>query len=90
MALLEFYGTECPHCEKMRPSVEKMEQEAGVRVTRYEVWHDPDNRDLFKQVDQNFCGGVPFFFNEESKEWICGETSYETFKAWAMGKAVVH
>lgn len=88
MALLEFYGTECPHCERMRPLVEQLEKELSVSVTRYEVWHDPDNRDLFKQVDKNFCGGVPFFYNEASNGWICGETDYEKLKAWAKGESV--
>lgn len=84
--LLEFYGTECPHCNYMRPLVEKLEEELGVKVQRYEVWHNEQNARLMERYDREFCGGVPFFYNTQSNRWACGAVSYEQLKAWAQGK----
>ena len=81
--LLEFYGTECPHCREMAPLVERLEQETGVRVEKFETWHNEENEKKRQTYDQDFCGGVPFFFNTETKQWICGSTSYEELKKWA-------
>ncbi|MBI4119640.1 MAG: thioredoxin family protein [Parcubacteria group bacterium] len=81
--LLEFYGKECPHCLKMTPSVERLEKEMGVKLERYEIWHSDENAQKMEQYDKGFCGGVPFFFNTETGDYICGETSYEELKRWA-------
>lgn len=84
--LLEFYGTECPHCNVMHPLVAKLEKEFKVSVEKLEVWHNARNAQLFEQTDKGYCGGVPFFFNKKTGKWICGSTSYEKLKAWAVGK----
>ena len=84
--LLEFYGTECSHCIKMRPLVEKLEKETGVTLEKYEVWHNEENARIMEGYDTGLCGGVPFFFNMDTKKFICGETDYEGLKDWAMGK----
>lgn len=84
--LIEFYGQECSHCATMRPLVERLEKELGVAFERYETWHNPDNAKKFQEYDNGICGGVPFYFNTESKAAICGEVDYETLKAWAEGK----
>jgi thiol-disulfide isomerase/thioredoxin len=87
MALLEFYGKECPHCVEMRPLVERLEAELGVDVEKYETWHDEKNEEKRRIHDKGGeCGGVPFFVNTESGETICGAVPYETLKAWAKGK----
>ena len=83
--LLEFYGTECVHCNEMRPLIERLESETGMQVTRVEVWHNEQNARRLMDIDKGFCGGVPFFFNKKTGKWICGSTSYEKLKAWAMG-----
>lgn len=70
----------------MRPLVEQLEKEINVKVKRYEVWHDSDNAKLMQQYDRDFCGGVPFFYNKRTDEWICGATSYEKLKEWAKSK----
>lgn len=92
MALYEFYGEECPHCQKMMSKVEQLEEEEGVDVKQLEVWHNKENADKQKEFDQDngedLCGGVPFFYNTETDEWICGETDVETLKDWANGKPV--
>lgn len=84
--LLEFYGTECVHCHEMRPSVEKLEKEEGIKVTRVEIWHNSQNLQLMRQYDKGYCGGVPFFFNTKTGKWICGSTTYEKLKEWALGE----
>lgn len=80
--LLEFYGRECPHCLRMEPLVAQLEKETGIKVEKYEVWHDQKNAELMKQYDKD-CGGVPFFFNEKTGESICGSVPYEMLKEWA-------
>jgi thiol-disulfide isomerase/thioredoxin len=79
MALLEFYGTECPHCTRMAPLVEKLRGE-GFAVEQFETWHDKKNAEKLAEYDRGFCGGVPFFFNTESA------TDYDRLRAWAEGK----
>lgn len=84
--LLEFYGTECPHCMAMMPLVDKLERETGVKVKKFEMWHNEQNAAMMEDIDQGRCGGVPFFFNKKTGKWICGAASYDKLKAWALGK----
>ncbi len=84
--LLEFYGTECPHCVHMHKLVEKLEKEENLKVDTFEVWHNKENEKKLLEMDQDLCGGVPFFYNTETKQFICGETDYATVKAWAKGE----
>jgi thiol-disulfide isomerase/thioredoxin len=83
--LLMFTGTECTHCHEMEPLVEKLEKETGVKVEKLEVWHNAKNAETLQQLDKGFCGGIPFFFNRKTGKWICGSTSYENLKKWALG-----
>lgn len=85
MALLEFYGKECPHCVRMAPLVDTLRGE-GFEVEQRECWHDDANAELLAKYDRGHCGGVPFFMNTESGKWICGATDYDRLKAWAEGK----
>jgi len=84
--LLEFYGTECPHCVSMHALVVRLEKEEGVKVESLEVWHNEENEKRLLKLDRDFCGGVPFFYNTQSQQWICGEASYEILKKWALGE----
>ena len=84
--LLMFFGTDCEHCHEMDPLVEKMEKELKIQLTKLEVWDHIDNARIMEKYDKNYCGGVPFFFNKKTGKWICGSTSYEKLKAWALGK----
>lgn len=87
MALLEFYGKECPHCDRMRPLVERLEKELGVTVEKLETWHDEANEKKRQEHDKDGeCGGVPYFVNTESGAKICGAVEYEMLKAWAESK----
>jgi thiol-disulfide isomerase/thioredoxin len=89
--LIEFYGTECAHCKEMLPIIERVENEVGVQITRLEVWHNEENAQLLKQCDRDaegneFCGGIPFFYNEKTGRKLCGNAKYEKLKSWAEGK----
>ena len=89
--MIDFYGTDCLHCKDMVPLIERLNKENGIKITRLEVWHDSNNSKLLKEVDKDeqgneFCGGVPFFYNEKTKKKICGNTSFEKLKTWAEGK----
>ncbi len=86
MALLEFYGETCPHCVEMKPLVEKLEKELDIKVDAKEVWENEDNAKEQEKYDKGLCGGVPFFFNTESKKYLCGSTDYDSLKAWAKGE----
>ena len=88
MTLYEFYGDGCPHCEKMAPIVEDLDDEEGVEVKQLEVWENQENAERMQEFDNGKCGGVPFFYNTESDEWICGETDLEELKVWAKGEEV--
>jgi hypothetical protein len=37
-------------------------------------------------MDAGFCGAVPLFVNTKTNKKICGATTYEKFKEWALGK----
>ena len=89
--LVEFYGGECPHCAAMKPLVERLEKELGIKVEKYEVWHNSANAQRMEQLAELFeeaCGtiGVPAFYNAKTGEAFCGETDYEKLRDWALGK----
>jgi hypothetical protein len=86
MALINFYGKECPHCLAMHAFVDQLEKEEGIVIEKKEVWHDDENMKVMETHDKDLCGGVPFFINTETGKFICGETNYEALKAWATGK----
>jgi hypothetical protein len=84
--LLEFYGTECEFCTKMHELVVRLEREENIKIESLEVWHNKENEKHLIELDKDFCGGVPFFYNLKTKKWICGDASYEELKAWATEK----
>ncbi len=84
--LLMFFGTECKHCHDMIPLVDKIEKETKLKIIKLEVWHNAKNAALFQKLDNGKCGGVPFFFNEKTKKWICGAVPYLELKKWATEK----
>ncbi len=93
MTLYEFYGDECPHCVAMKDKVENLQKNEDVDVEQLEVWHDQENAEKKAEFDQDddgseLCGGVPFFYNTETEEWICGETSYDDLVSWANGESL--
>jgi hypothetical protein len=70
----------------MHELVVKLEKEEGLKVDSLEVWHNKENENRLLELDRDFCGGVPFFYNTKTEKWICGEASYDILKAWAKGE----
>jgi hypothetical protein len=70
----------------MHKLIEKLEKEEGLTVDTFEVWHNKENEKKLLAIDTNLCGGVPFFYNEKTKKFICGEADYDTVKKWAKGE----
>jgi hypothetical protein len=66
--------------------VERLEKEEGIKVESLEVWHNTENEKRLLELDKDFCGGVPFFYNTKTAKWICGDTSYKNLKKWAKGE----
>lgn len=83
--LYEYYGKECPHCLKMMALTDKlMEEFPEIKVQRKEVWHNKENMAEVEKLDTSGeCGGIPFFYNTETKKWLCGEVTYTEIKEWA-------
>lgn len=87
MSLLEFYGSECGHCLSMMPIVDKLIAE-GVAIEKLETWHDEKNAARLADIDRGLCGGVPFFYDTDTKHYICGETDEATLRRWVAGEKV--
>jgi len=82
--LIEFFGTECLHCIRMKPTVEKFEKKHKIILTKIEVWHSEENNKTMEDIPEfKQCGGVPFFYNKETRKFICGECSLEELENWA-------
>mgnify|MGYP001610200038 FL=1 len=84
--LLEFFGTECVHCNEMKPMIMQLERDIGKEFTKLEVWHNQANLRILQDLDKGRCGGVPFFFNKKTGKFICGSATYDELKKWALGK----
>lgn len=84
--LYEFYGQECPHCQKMiKLTTRLMKEHPEIKIERKEVWHNESNMEFIKTCDKDDqCGGVPFYYNEQNQKWLCGEVSYDELKTWAQ------
>ncbi len=82
--LIEFYGRECPHCKRIEPVVKEFEKKFG-EITKFEIWHDAENKSLFDSFASKRCNGVPFFFNTENKKFICGECDLGQLEEWMTG-----
>lgn len=87
--LIMFHGRECPHCQRMMPLVDRLEEETGVKLERLEVWHNEKNADLmrsFRNIIEPKCRSqlrTPTFLNTETNDVMCGEVEYGVLKKWA-------
>ena len=68
----------------MDPLVERLKDEMALKVDQLEVWHNEANAKLMREYDKGYCGGVPFFYNKKTGNWICGSSDYERLKQWAL------
>ena len=85
--LMFFYGKGCQFTGKVEPAIAQLEIHLGKKVDRLETWHDTDNQKKYETVGgPGSCGGVPFFYNQATKESLCGAHSLELLKAWAAAK----
>jgi thiol-disulfide isomerase/thioredoxin len=66
IAIYFFWGDGCPHCAQAEPFLKDLAQKnPGVEIKSYEVWHNPENRELFTQMAAKFGfepSGVPTIF----------------------------
>lgn len=70
---------------RMKPFIQRLQKEKGIEIQSFETWHNDENSAKMDEYDKGFCGGVPFFFNTDTGAYVCGETSYEELKKWALG-----
>ena len=69
------------------PTVDKLISQ-GIKIEKLETWGNKENAKLAELKDHGKCGGVPFFLNEESEEWICGSSEEKNIRTWAEGGKV--
>lgn len=87
--LIMFHGSECPHCLRMMPLVDKLEKEEGITFEKLEIWHNEENADKMRSLRDIIapkCGGqlrTPTFLNPETNDVMCGEVEYDALKEWA-------
>lgn len=85
-----FYGTDCPHCEVMRPLIAKLAFDTGIVFDERDVWKNQSDYRIFENYQNQVmkkdpdCSGLPFFYNTRNHTYLCGEVSYRALKAWAM------
>ena len=82
--LLQFKGKGDDYCAQMEPLKEQLKEELGVEIRDFEVWYDSQNLELLQRLDKGRCGGVPFFYNKRSRRYICGATTYDNLRRWAL------
>jgi hypothetical protein len=78
----ESFGRDCGHCHNTKSLADRFEKESGAKPQKHDGWHDEniDNSKMITKYDKKECGGVPFFFNTETKWVICGGCSYRRLK----------
>lgn len=89
--LTMYYGKECPFTRRVMPEVQCLQEalnELGPKAPSFallEVWHDEENRELFvaDSKEGQRCGGVPYFYNSKTDEYLCGATTCAQLKNWA-------
>lgn len=84
-----FIGTECPHCESMRPLLAKLTFDTGLVIEERDTWKNKSDYRLMENyqevVGDKDCDGIPFFYNTKTDGYLCGEVNYKTLKKWAEG-----
>lgn len=84
-SLLFFYGEGCPYTKRSEPAILCLEASLGKKIKRLETWKNDENSILYRLVGgYELCGGVPFFYNENTKNSLCGAQNCEDLKKWAQ------
>lgn len=81
--LLDFYGAECPPCKQLEMMINRLKEDEGISITRYEVWHNSANQNLMMKYSKGRCNGVPFLYNKRNDQFLCGAVTYEQLRDWA-------
>ena len=88
--LLYFYRSTCPFTKKAEPHINCLETTLNLKLTRLETTVS-QNGDLYDSVGgEEYCGGVPFFYNKETGSTVCGARDCEILKKWANSTTKVH
>jgi len=88
-SFIEFYGSECPHCQAMVPVVAGIEAETGVFFEKLETWHNDSNREIMLSYSTEIerdCGflGVPAFLSTKNRKAVCGEMGADKLKQFII------
>jgi hypothetical protein len=62
----------------------KTQKQCNPKVST-QIKYKKENAEKQKELDQGKFGGVPFFYNTETEEHICGEAEMEVLREWATG-----
>jgi hypothetical protein len=82
--LLYFRGETDKYSEMMEPLNRELARE-GFNMKRFEVWYNTRNTELMQHLDLGRCGGVPYYYNKNTKRFICGATDINNLRNWAAG-----
>ena len=83
--LLLFYGEGCSFTKRIEPDVMELEIKLGKQLNKLETWNSEENQKLYDEVGGPVsCGGVPFFYNKNTKQSICGAMGIDAMIAWAV------
>eukprot|EP00922_Rhytidocystis_sp_ex-Travisia-forbesii_P010689 GHVS01015648.1.p1 GENE.GHVS01015648.1~~GHVS01015648.1.p1 ORF type:complete len:152 (-),score=16.23 GHVS01015648.1:1-417(-) len=68
----------------MESSVSAVSKHMNINVARLEVWHNKENMIVLQQLDRKSrCGGLPYYYNTRTCQWICGATTTYNLHLWA-------
>ncbi len=67
-----FWGVDCPICEEQKEFIERLEEDDDIEVKSFEVYENPDNRDIFQELVEAYdvpIADVPTTFVGENY-WV--------------------
>ena len=71
--------------KRIEPDVMELEIKLGKQLNKLETWNSEENQKLYDEVGGPVsCGGVPFFYNKNTKQSICGAMGIDAMIAWAV------
>jgi len=82
-SIVYYYGTECPHCQRVQEFLDSNNVTDTVRYAQKEIWHDTQNNDELTSRAKSVCGldpsqiGVPLVIADS--QCFTGETDVMNF-----------